>query len=112
VHAYVLVKVCFLGERLTTILVVAFEWSFPSVRPQVVEKVVPLAEDHVAVSEVAFHHPNPTLRFLVLETEHAETFGFGDVVMIDVDVVQVDVFAKINFYVFVVQNTFQEIFIS
>ena len=111
-HAHVLVKVCFLGESLPTVFVVAFERSFPSVRSQVVEKVVPLAEDHIAVREVAFHHPDPTFRLLVLEAEHTELLGFGYVVMIDVDVVQVDVFAKINFNIFIVQNAFQEIFVS
>lgn len=111
-HAHVLVKVCFLGESLPTVFVVAFERSFPSVRSQVIEKVVPLAEDHVAVREIAFHHPNPTFRLLVLEAEHAEALGLGDIVMINVDVVQVDVFAKINFNILIVQNAFQEIFIS
>jgi hypothetical protein len=112
VHAHVLVKVGFLGESLSTVFVVAFERSFPRVRSQVVEKVVPLAEDHVAVREVALHHPDPAFRLLVLEAEHTELLCLGDVVMIDVDVVQVDVFAKINFNILIVQNAFQEIFVS
>jgi hypothetical protein len=112
VNTNVLVKVSFLGESLATILVIALKWSFPGVRTQVVKKVVPFTEDHVAVGEVALHNPNSALGLLVLETEHSETLGLGDVVVVNVDVIEVDIFAQVNFDVLVVQNALQEIFIS
>ena len=53
-HAYVLVKVCFLGERLTTILVVAFEWSFPSRQgPPIISEADPGAEARAEGRETA-----------------------------------------------------------
>jgi hypothetical protein len=112
VDAHVLVEVRLLGESLTAVLVVTLEGSFPRVRAQVVKEVVPLAEDHVAALEVALHHADAALRLLVLEAEDAEALGLGDVVVVNVDVVQVDVFAKVYFDILVVQNAFQEIFVS
>lgn len=86
----------------------ALEGPLARVRPQVVEKVVPLPEYHVAVREVALHNANAPLRFVVLEAEHPEAFSFRNVVIVDVNVVEVQVRAVVDLHVFVVQDRLQQ----
>jgi len=53
---YVLVQVGFLGETLVASLKVALEGTFPGVRAQVVQQVVPLPEGFVALMAVGVFH--------------------------------------------------------
>ena len=108
----VLIEISFLGESLSTILMIALKWTFPGVRAQVVKKVVPFPEDHVAVGEVTLHDPNSALGLFILETEHSKALGLGDVVVVNVDMIEVNVLSQINFNILIVQNALQEIFIS
>ena len=54
VHCDVLVEVRLLGEGLAALGLGAHERTLTSVHPQVIEKVMPLSEEHSAATEVTF----------------------------------------------------------
>ena len=81
-------------------------------RAQMVKEVVPLTEDLVTTFEVAFHDPDSSLGLVVLETEDPEFLGFRDVIVVNVDVVEVDVFPQVNPNIGIVLQTLEELLVT
>ena len=109
VDANMLVQVSLLGESLLAVRVSALERPLARVSAQMVKEVVPFAEDHVAIGEVAFHNANSALRFLVLVVENAEVSCLGHVLTLNVNVVEVDVLTEVNLNIGVRKNPLEEL---
>ena len=92
-----LVEVCFLSECLVTIFLRAFKWTFASVRPQVIKKVVPFTEYHLTLLVVALHNAHPTVCLCVLVLKHTESSGLWDVIVNNIKFRKVNLVALVNF---------------
>ena len=68
-----LVQVRLLSELLITTLVWAFEGSLLGMHSQVVEKIMPFSEEHIALREVALEYLHLTLSSWIFVLEHSES---------------------------------------
>ena len=84
VYSHVLSQVGLLSEALITVNLLAYKGTLARMNSQVVEEVVPFAEEHVTVLVVALEDLNLAhrARILVLEDAEAASLGHG---LVDLD---------------------------
>ena len=88
-----LLEVSLLGETLIATFCGADERSLASVDPEMVKKVVPLREKHLAIVMITFQNLHEPLSGRVLILEDSKFFGFG-YGLIDFDFREVKVLAS------------------
>jgi hypothetical protein len=76
-HQHVLVQISFLRKYLMASTVSAPERPFLCVRPEMVEKIVPLAENHLAALDITLHQSVPPIRAWILELYHLVLLRLG-----------------------------------
>ena len=99
VDAHVLIQVRLLSECLMAVWVCALEGSLTRMRAQVVKEVMPLAENHVAVSKIALHHANPPFCLIVVVVEDTEIASLRNELLLNIDIVKVNILAQVHLHI-------------